>query len=136
MLDNPASMGTTTGDRYGRSTSPVRRRVAIAAAVLVVLAAVSWFAWAAYSGRSSATGADVGFVVVDDGTVRVTFDVTKPKDATATCTVEAMDTGFSVVGTVRVTVGPATHGVTRETATVRTTNRATTGRVTSCSVDH
>ncbi|MFL6098861.1 MAG: DUF4307 domain-containing protein [Actinomycetales bacterium] len=125
-----------TDDRYGRARSPVRRRAGIAVLLLVVAAALGWFAWAAYSGRESATGTDVGFVVVDDGTVRVTFDVTKPEKATATCTVEAMDSGFSVVGTVRVRVGPADHGVVRRTATVRTTNRATTGRVTSCSLSH
>jgi len=136
MLDNPASMETTTGDRYGHALSPVRRRVGIAVLILVVGAALGWFAWAAYSGRQSATGTDVGFVVVDDGTVRVTFDVSKPKDATATCTVEAIDSGFSVVGTVRVRVGPSEHGVVRQTATVRTTNRAATGQVTSCSLTH
>jgi hypothetical protein len=129
-------MGTVTDDRYGRARSPVRRRAGIAVLVVVAAAALGWFAWAAYSGRESATGTDVGFVVVDDGTVQVTFDVTKPKEATATCTVEAMDSGFSVVGTVRVSVGPAEHGVVRRTATVRTTNRATTGRVTTCSVTH
>jgi Domain of unknown function (DUF4307) len=140
MLDNPASMGTPSrdlpDDRYGRTLSPVRRRVGVAVLMLVVAAALGWFAWSAYSGRGSATGTDVGFVVVDDGTVRVTFDVTKPKDATATCIVQAMDSGFGVVGTVRVRVGPSEHGVVRQTATVRTTNRATTGGVTSCSVAH
>jgi Domain of unknown function (DUF4307) len=140
MLDNPASMGTEPDDlpdgRYGRALSPVRRRVGIAVLAVLVAAAVGWFAWASYSGRQSATGTDVGFVVVDDSTVRVTFDVTKPKDATARCTLEAMDSGFGVVGTVQVRVGPSDHGVVRQTATVRTTNRATTGRVTSCSVTH
>jgi hypothetical protein len=108
--------------------------VLVGALVLAVVAAVGWFAWAAWSGRASATGTDVGFVVVDDGSVRVTYDVTKPKDRTATCTIEALDSGFSVVGTVRVEVGRSTHDVVRQTSTVRTTNRATTGRVVSCSV--
>jgi hypothetical protein len=140
MLDNPASMETHSGDlpvdRYGRATSPVRRRLGIVVLVAVVAAAVGWFGWAAYSGRQSAVGTDVGFAVVDDGTVRVTFDVTKPKDASASCTVEALDSGFAVVGTVRVPVGPAEHDVVRTTATVRTTNRATAGRVTGCSITH
>jgi hypothetical protein len=136
MLDNPASMGTPTDDRYGRASSPARRRALIAGLAVLVLAALTWFAWAAYSGRQSATGTDVGFVVVDDGTVQVTFDVSKPKDATASCTIEALDPGFAVVGTVAVRVGPADHDVVRRTATVRTTNRATAGRVVSCSVVH
>jgi hypothetical protein len=136
MLDNPASMETPTDDRYGRAGSPRRRRLLVAGLAVLVLAALAWFAWAALSGRQSATGTDVGFLVVDDGTVRVTFDVTKPQDATASCTIEALDTGFSVVGTVAVRVGPADQGVVRRTATVRTTNRATAGRVVSCTVVH
>jgi hypothetical protein len=125
-------------DESSKGAATMAKYVSEGVEVLVVVAAAAlgWFAWAAYSGRESATGTDVGFVVVDDGTVQVTFDVTKPKKATATCTVEAMDSGFSVVGTVRVSVGPAEHGVVRRTATVRTTNRATTGRVTTCSVTH
>lgn len=123
-------------DRYGRKLSKTQHRLAIGAVALVVVAALAWFAWVAWSGRASATGTDVGFVVVDDGTVRVTFDVTKPADGTATCTIQALDPGFSVVGTVRVQIGPAEHGVVRQTATVRTTNRATAGRVESCSLSH
>jgi hypothetical protein len=136
MLDNPASMETPTDDRYGRASSPVRRRALVAGLAVLVVAGVAWFAWAAWSGRQSAIGTDVGFVVVDDGMVQVTFDVTKPKGATASCTVEALDPGFSVVGTVAVRVGPSDHDVVRRTATVRTTNRATAGRVVSCSVVH
>jgi Domain of unknown function (DUF4307) len=136
MLDNPASMETVSGDRYGRTASPARRRAVIAGVALLVVAGLAWFAWTAYSGRQSASGTDVGFVVVDDGTVQVTFDVTKPKQTTASCTIEALDPGFSVVGTVAVRVGPADHDVVRRTATVRTTNRATAGRVVSCTVVH
>ena len=130
----PSQPADLPSQRYGRALSPSRRRIGLAVVALVVAATVGWFAWAAYSGRESATGTDVGFTVVDDGAVRVTFDVTKPKHATATCTVEAMDRGFAVVGTVQVRVGPAEHGVVRQTATVRTTNRATTGQVTSCAL--
>jgi Domain of unknown function (DUF4307) len=124
----------TIADRYGRAPSRTRRALVVAAIGLVALGALAWFAWAAWSGRASATGTDVGFVVVDDGSVQVTYDVTKPKNRTATCTVEALDSGFSVVGTVRVEVARSTHDVVRQTSTVRTTNRATTGRVVSCSV--
>lgn len=131
----PAPVVPTLADRYGRAPSRSRRAMVIVAVSVVVAAALGWFAWAAWSGRASATGSDVGFVVVDDGTVRVTFDVTKPKDRSATCTIQALDTGFSVVGTVRVQVPRSSRDVVRQTSTVRTTNRATTGRVESCSVN-
>lgn len=123
-------------DRYGRAPSRRARVILVGVVALVVVVAVGWFAWAAYESRTSATGTDVGFDVVDNATVRVTFDVTKPKDKTATCVVQALDSGFAVVGTSRVQVGPTDQGVVRRTATIRTTNRATTGQVTSCSVDH
>jgi hypothetical protein len=123
-------------DRYGRAASRRTRTIWIAAVAVVVVVAVGWFAWAAYESRSSATGTDVGFDVLDNATVTVTFDVTKPQDKTATCVVQALDSGFDVVGTSRVQVGPADAGVVRRTATVRTTNRATTAQVTSCSLDN
>jgi hypothetical protein len=123
-------------DRYGRAASQRTRRLVIGAGILVVLAVVAWFGWAAYASRGSATGTDIGFRVVNDASVDVTFDVTKPAGKTATCVIEALDSGFAVVGTTRVQIGPSTHGVARQTVTVRTTNRATTGRVDSCSVDH
>jgi hypothetical protein len=127
---------TLPADRYGRSTSRRTRTLVIAAIAVVVLAAVGWFAWASYASRDSATGTDVGFHVIDDASITVTFDVTKPHQKTATCVVQALDSGFAVVGTARVQVGPADSGVVRRTATIRTTNRATTGQVSSCSVDH
>jgi hypothetical protein len=132
------SSDTRTGPppgRYGRTSTRRTRLVLGAVVVALVLALVGWFAWAAYESRSSATGTDVGFHVVDDATVQVTFDVTKPRHASATCVVQALDSGFAVVGTVRVSVGPSSHDVVRRTATVRTANRATTGQVASCSVD-
>ncbi len=132
------SSDTRTGPppgRYGRATTRRTRLLVAAAVAVLVLVAVGWFAWAAYESRSSATGTDVGYHVVDDASVQVTFDVTKPQHASATCVVQALDSGFAVVGSVRVTVGPSPHDVVRRTATVRTTNRATTGQVTSCSVD-
>jgi hypothetical protein len=130
----PASPGAVA-DRYGRAPSQSRRRLAVAAVVVVVAGALGWFAWVAWSGRASATGSDVGFVVVDDATVQVTFDVTKPKDRSATCTIQALDPGYAVVGTVQVQVPASNRDVVRQTSTVRTTNRATTGRVENCSVN-
>jgi hypothetical protein len=121
-------------DRYGRRTSPRTRLLVIGAIAAVVLAAVGWFGWAAYSSRDSATGEDIGFHVLSDSTVTVTFDVTKPKDKSASCTVQALDSGFDVVGTSQVTIGPSRQSVVRTTATVRTTNRATAGQVGTCSV--
>src|SRR5262245_40959891 len=73
-----------------------------------------------------------GYKVVDDQTVRVTFEVTRPGGKALTCTVEALARDFSVVGTADVAVPASTDETTTETATVRTTSRAVTGQVRTC----
>jgi Domain of unknown function (DUF4307) len=128
--------GSVPADRYGRSASRGRRALLAAILAAVVAGALAWFAFAAFSGSGSANGEDIGFDVVSDSTVQVTFDVTKPKDKSATCTVQALDKGFAVVGTVQVQIGPSKQSVVRRTTTVHTTNRATTGRVDTCSITH
>jgi flagellar basal body-associated protein FliL len=126
----------TLDERYGRGRPGRGKIVAVVVAVLVLAAAVGWFAYASIAGAASATGTDVGFHVVDDGTIQVTFDVTKPKKSSATCTVQALDPSFATVGTLQVTIGPAGTGTVRRTVTLRTTNRATAGEVTTCAVVH
>jgi hypothetical protein len=128
--------GSVPADRYGRTASTSRRVALVAVLGVVVVAALAWFAFAAFSTSGSANGEDIGFDVLSDSSVQVTFDVTKPKDKSATCTIQALDTGFAVVGTVQVRIGPSSQSVVRRTTTVKTTNRATTGRVDSCSISH
>ena len=75
---------------------------------------------------------DYGFKVVDDGHVTVTFDVTKPRSATARCTVQALSESFAQVGVRTVTVGPAQTSTTRVTVDVQTAETAVSGTVKSC----
>ena len=97
----------------------------IAAATAVAI----WFGLAATVGRPG--WETIGYKVLDDQTVSVTFSVHRPGGA-LTCTVEALARDFSPVGTARVDV-PAGPDDTTRTATLRTTSRAVTAQVRSCS---
>ncbi len=75
-----------------------------------------------------------GYKVVDDQSVTVTFDVTRPEGQEITCTVYAMGRDFSTVGSVDTTLPASTSNTTRQAVTVRTTSRAVTGDVKTCTV--
>lgn len=120
-------------ERYGTVNHKRRRRgmwVLIAAlstvgvAVLVMIG-VGFFAPDANAQR-------VGFEVVDDTEVRVLFDVTKPEDTTASCTLEALNVSYGQVGLREIVIGPQNHHTIRLRETVATTELATTGLVRDC----
>jgi hypothetical protein len=95
------------------------------------IALAVWFGLSATLGRPS--WQTVGYKVLDDQNVRVTFEVSRPGGTALTCTVEALARDFGVVGTTQVAV-PASSGETStETASLRTTSRAVTGQVRTCS---
>jgi Domain of unknown function (DUF4307) len=77
---------------------------------------------------------DLGFRIVDDSRVTVTYDVGKDPAATAVCSLQALDRTKSTVGIARVTIGPASQRVTRRTDEVRTSALAVTGVVQECSL--
>ena len=62
------------------------------------IALAVWFGLAATLGQPS--WQTYGYSVVDDQSVKVTFDVTRPDGLPLTCTVQAMARDFSTVGRV------------------------------------
>lgn len=119
--------------RYGRDTSPGRRRARTLAIVAGAAAGLSWVVWAGL-GQASADVrfSEVGFRVMDDQRVEVTYDIGKDPTATAVCTVQALDRSKGTVGLVQVTIGPTTAKVTRNIATVRTSAPAVAAIVRDC----
>jgi hypothetical protein len=77
---------------------------------------------------------DVGFHVEGPRAIEVTFEVTKPKESTVTCTVSALSESYAQVGVRTVEVGPADSATRRVTATVQTTELAVTGTVEPCTL--
>lgn len=119
-------------ERYGDARRGPRRGVVVAAAVVAVAALV----WAAWAGPGlvdrEVRWRDVGYEVVDDLTLRVTFDVVKDPDATVVCTVQGLNAGYAVVGAVQVEVGPASGRTVRRTVEVPTQERAVAGVADRC----
>jgi len=121
-------------DRYGLRAEPRtegrRRRVVIAAAVAIVVA-VGLVAWAAFSREDSVSWLDRGVSTTAD-TATVTFQVSLPRGAQATCTVRVVNEVRLEVGRTDVVVGPSDETVIRGQVTMRTSEPAVDGGVRDC----
>lgn len=100
----------------------------IATAFLV--AAIGWWTLRDYGQQITAT--TVGYKVESDSAVSVSFDVTRPGGLPVTCTIEAMDEHFSVVGSTDIVIPVGSVPTTHHEGTVRTASRAVTGLVQDC----
>ncbi|GLW62117.1 hypothetical protein Arub01_03610 [Actinomadura rubrobrunea] len=112
-----------------------RRGGRLGYAVIGVLAAVMAVGWAvivANVGQTPGIAAQtVAWSVVDDSSVRIRYQVAKPKDAEVRCVVDAFDTDFAVVAYKEITVPRGTSGITRNDV-LRTSRRATGARIKDC----
>lgn len=128
------SQPTFPPGRYGRRRDPAARRrrrvvvVALAALFVAIGALALVKVYRQYLRAPFAVGTvDVGGLT--DTGVTVTFEVRKPADAAAVCTVRARGNGGEEVGRARVEV-PA--GTTRITYTLVTTKPPVTADVPGC----
>lgn len=122
-------------DRYGPDTRSRDRLLGYGLAGFLVTLLVAWAAWtAADLARVPVRWSDAVVVPRDDGTVEVTFQVTKDPDVTAECTVEALNGDLAQVGLVEVTVAPAGTSTVTVQAVVPTTEDAAGGKVRACVV--
>lgn len=120
--------------RYGDrpATARSRRRALMGVGAVLVLVAVLYAAWVAASSLGGVSFATLGYSHLDGGRLRVDFTVTRPAGSTAVCEVEALSSGAAQVGLTSVEVPPSPEDTTRVSAEVRTSERAVTGRPTSC----
>lgn len=100
--------------------------------ILAGCAMAVWFGLASTVGHPSWTVQ--GYHVVDDRTVDVTYLVSRPTGREVTCVVRAMDRSFGTVGLVEVHVPGSDTSSVQRTTRVRTTSRAVTGVVKSCTM--
>lgn len=91
-----------------------------------------WFGLSMTAG--AVTWQTFGYKVVDDQRVTVTFDVTRQDGRPVTCSVYALARDFSTVGSTETTVPQSDSDTTRQTVTIRTTTRAVTGAVKTCTM--
>ncbi|HEY5178426.1 MAG TPA: DUF4307 domain-containing protein [Dermatophilaceae bacterium] len=101
--------------------------------ILLGCALAVWFGLASTLGKPSWT--NLGYRVIDERTVDVTYLVSRPIGSDVTCTIGAMDQGFGTVGLLEVAVRASNTQSVKLTTRVHTTTRAVTGVVKSCSID-
>ena len=131
--DAVPSPAVRPAERYGDEAPPRRRLVLVAVGVLVAVF-LAWVVWAGlHLAQREVRWSDVGYDVVDDTTVVVTFTVVKDPASSAVCTIEALNGRHAQVGLATVEIGPAEERGVVRTATVRTAERAVTGVVDRCS---
>ncbi|SMH34130.1 protein of unknown function [Rathayibacter oskolensis] len=121
--------------RYGRTrrTRQANRWLFGGVAVAFVAVFAAWVVWAGLDGaRDGVDVQDTAHVVVDDRTVEVSFDLTAPTGTEVACAVQALNEQSAVVGWLVVEYPASTERFRSSTETVRTTELATTGLISSC----
>jgi hypothetical protein len=120
----------TPPGRYDETRS-LPRPALIALAVLALLAVTALSAWAFQRSREGQVDQVlVGYEVVSDRSITITFEVHKDDQVTALCRVQALGEHGDPVGEQDVTLGPDADR--RVTATVATRARAYSGVVAGC----
>ena len=119
-------------ERYGRGPRPLRRRMFWISVVVLAVASVVALAWLTVSNSLDVGYDEIGFELVDERTVTVSFQATPPSGSGFACALQALDEDFGIVGW-RVIEYPAAETITRTfVETIPTVAQATTGTVHSC----
>lgn len=131
----PGEPSDALNERYGRTPRDRRtKRIilsVVGAAFVVVLAA--WVVWGALgSGTAGIEGRDVAHSIIDQHNIDVTVQVTAPAGTEVYCVIEALNDGFTVVGTTTVAVPASEHLVRTISQSIVTTELASTGTVKKC----
>jgi len=98
--------------------------------IAISVALVVWYGLHGADNRITAT--TVGYKVVDDASVRISFDVNRPAGLAVTCTLTALDAHFTVVGRADAVILPGNERTTHHVETIKTATRAVTGVVQDC----
>ena len=128
-------MSTALDARYGRT--PGRRLRARWIAVIVgggvAIVVVAWVVWAGLLGTTASIETqDIGATVVDASTIDLREQVTVDPGTRVTCTFEALDKEFAIVGWKGVQLPPASERNRVLTERLRTSAPAESGLIGSC----
>lgn len=131
-------MGTTASwpaGRYGRRREPPRhRRLVLALLVTLTVLAGLAVAWRLYDGlaRAPVRGEVRTFSIVDDDTVRITFEAVRDPGLDAVCVLRARSRDGAEVGRAEVALPTGGDERVTVTYTLATRARAVTGEVYGC----
>ena len=116
--------------RYGeKHSNPKRFRLIALTGVGLLVTLTAYFA---LGNNQGFTYKDVGFSVVSEFETVVEIEISKPKDKTVVCSVEALNGQFGTVGWKELEFGPADYTTLRHTISLNTTELAVTGLVDEC----
>lgn len=129
-----ADPGTTAVDdvraRYARPRRPLRRLLWLGGGIVLAAAALALVASSVLAPQ--VRWRDVGFDVVADDRVDVTFEVYADAGDVVRCQVRAADTRYGDVGQVEVDLGPLPAEGLQTTVAVRTAAPAVSASVRTC----
>jgi len=128
-------MSTALDARYGRT--PGRRLrarwIAVIVGGAVAIVVVAWVLWAGLFGTTASIETqDIGATVVDASTVDLREQITVDPGTRVTCTFEALDKEFAIVGWKVVHLPPANERNRVLTERLRTSAPAESGLIGSC----
>lgn len=119
--------------RYGQKPKPDIRKWRPIGVIAVVLMSIAALTVSALN-FNPAQYQEIGFRVVSQWQTEIDFELSKPKNATAVCSFEALNNSFLAVGYREIEFGPTDFETNRHTISVLTTERAVTGVVKDCSL--
>ena len=106
---------------------------AVGAGMAILIALTAWWGWGV--AHQAVRWQDVGFKIVSPTEARVTYDVFLYSEKPVTCHLRALNTNYAEVGVAVQHVNPALGKAQRLTATLATTDVATTAVVHYCEAD-
>lgn len=121
--------------RYGRIRARTQRQRTLGRSlglgILIVAVLVVW--WVGTDPTSTQLQSrTIGYVIEDDSTVQVTFEVSVDAGTPVRCAIEALNTAYGVVGWVELDLPPTDAYTSSHRVDVRTSELATTGLVSEC----
>ena len=128
-------MSTALDARYGRTRGRRlrTRTIAIVAGAGVLLVAVAWVLWVGLFGATASIETqDVGYTVIDAHTIDVRSQVSADPGTRVSCSIQALNEKFAIVGWKVITLPAVTRRNRVFTERVRTSEPALTGLIGSC----
>lgn len=126
---------TDLAERYGRGPAATLRRrvIGIAALVFALTVTVAWVIWAGpLQPAGTLESRDLGFVIRDDESVEVRFEVTTAPGTPVTCALQSLDEQFGIVGWKIVELPPSDRRTRTFSETLVTTHTPVTGTIYRC----
>jgi hypothetical protein len=126
---------TLRATRYGETPRSKRRNKSIGVITAVGFSSVLglWLWWGGVLETPAQLGTrELGYVVVSDREVEVTFEITTPPGTSVNCAVQALNATYGIVGWKILEIPPAEQWTRTFSESLRTSETAVTGLLYEC----